>query len=58
MAIIAILIVNHIYQRWISTYAEYIISYQRPRKLIVEYGYSVDLIEQESVRMHGEKVIS
>jgi len=36
-----------------SQYAEYLVSYRPPRRVIDEYGYAVKFIDQMSTSMHG-----
>lgn len=36
-----------------SQYAEYLVSYRPPRRVIEEYGYAVEHIDQISTSMHG-----
>ena len=36
-----------------SQYAQYLVSYRPPRRVIEEYGYAVEFIDQISTSMHG-----
>ena len=36
-----------------SHYAQYLVSYRPPRRVIEEYGYAVEIVDQISTSMHG-----